>query len=153
MLKDIGTYDWTTWQTFLQEHWIVIAIVIIVLLIVIRVVKTVLKWALVAAILAGLFLYSGYKLEDLSLDNLKAIGTQVADSVKREAMEAMTGEAKEAVYTASGDGTFTVKSDNLEITGQAGDDKVKVTYRGAPIGTWPIDDTIRAFIDQAKSKA
>jgi len=156
MLNDLMQYDIETWKRFLEEHWMMLAIAIVVLFIVIRLVKTVLKWLLVAVIVVGVVVYSGYTLDDLNVDNLKEIGSQigaqVAESVKKEAVDAMIGEAANATYTANADGTFTVKTANLELTGTPGAAEVAVSFRGAPLGNWKVDDTIAALIDQAKTK-
>jgi len=139
-------YDTETWQTFLQDNWLVLALALVALFVVIRIVKTFVKWALVAVILVGVVMYSGYTLEDV-----KSIGTKVTDSVKQEAVAAMVGEAKDATYKSNGDGTFTVKTSNLELTGKPGDAEVDVKFRGAKLGSLKIDDTIRTLIDTAKS--
>ena len=156
MLNDFMQYDMETWKLFFEEHWMILAIAIVALFIVIRVVKTVLKWLLVAVIVIGVLLYSGYTLDDLSVDNLKElgsqIGAQVAESVKKEAGDAMVGEAADATYTANADGTFTVKTANLELTGTPGAAEVAVSFRGASLGSWKVDDTIAALIEQAKTE-
>ena len=156
MLNEIMNYDIETWQSFLEENWLMLAIAVVVLFIVIRVVKTVIKWLLVAAIVIGVLLYSGYTLEDLNVENLKQIGTevgaQVAESVKKEAINAMVGEAADATYASNGDGTFTVKTANLELTGTPDAAEVEVSFRGAALGTWKVDDTIAGLIEQAKTK-
>src|SRR5690606_18184333 len=110
-----------------------------------RIVKTVVKWAIVIAIVLGLVVYSGY-----TMDDLKEIGTKVTDTVKQEAITAMVGEAKDATFTMNDDGTFTVKTNNVELTGEPGKNEVSIKFRGAPIGKWELDSTIQAFIDQAK---
>ncbi|NBD26218.1 hypothetical protein [Paenibacillus glycinis] len=138
-------YDTDTWVQFFKDNWLFLVIALVVLFIVVRIVKTVVKWLIVVAILAGVVIYSGYSLEDV-----KSIGTKVADSVKQEAISAMAGEAQDATFTNNGDGTFTVKTKNLELNGTPGDGEVKVSFRGASLGTWKIDATIQALIDQAK---
>ncbi|QHW30754.1 hypothetical protein GZH47_07720 [Paenibacillus rhizovicinus] len=138
-------YDTDTWVQFFQDKWLILVIALVVLLLVVRVVKTVVKWLLVVAILAGVVVYSGYSLEDV-----KSIGTKVADSVKQEAIAAMAGEAKDATFTYNDDGTFTVSTKNLELNGTPGDGEVKVSFRGTSLGTWKIDATIQSLIDQAK---
>ncbi len=156
MLNEIMNYDIETWKSFFEAHWLILAIAVVVLFIVVRVVKTVIKWLLVAAIVIGVLLYSGYTLEDLNVENLKQIGTevgaQVAESVKKEAINAMVGEAADATYASNGDGTFTVKTANLELTGTLGAAEVEVSFRGAALGTWKVDDTIAGLIEQAKTK-
>lgn len=139
---DAFGYDLDTWKVFFEENWLILAAGLIVLLLVIGIVKTVAKWALAAVIVIGLALYSGYNLQDL-----RDLGGKVRD----QAVEAMAGEAAEAVYKDNGDGTFTVKTRNLELTGSKGGDKVSVSFNGAPLGSWSIDSTIRALIDGAKA--
>ncbi|GFN31219.1 hypothetical protein [Paenibacillus xylaniclasticus] len=141
-------YDSETWQTFLQDNWLVLALALVALFIVIRIVKTFVKWALVAVIVIGVVTYSGY-----TLDDVKSLGTKVTESVKQEAIAAMAGEAKDATYTANSDGSFTVKTSNLELTGKPGDAEVEVKFRGAKIGSLKIDDAIRTLIDTAKSNS
>ncbi|MUT68514.1 hypothetical protein [Paenibacillus sp. NEAU-GSW1] len=145
---DFSSYDWNTWSTFLKEHWIVLAIALAVLLLIMRIVKTVLRWAFAAVIVVGIVLYSGY-----SMDDLKAIGAKVADNVKEEAVDAMVGEISNATFTTNSDGSFTVKTDNLTLTGKPGEREVSVSFRNTPLGTWKIDDTIQALIDQAKQNS
>ena len=151
MLTDIFQADIETWKQYLTDHWYVPALALAALLIVIRIVKTVVKWALVAVILVGTLLYSGYTLDDLSVDNLKSIGTQAVESLKQEAVAAMAGEASAATYTDNGDGTFTVKTASLELTGKPGAGEVTVSFKGAPLGTWKIDDAIAGLIEASKS--
>ncbi|OXM13089.1 hypothetical protein [Paenibacillus herberti] len=134
-------YDLDTWKVFFEENWLVLAAGLVVLLLVIGIVKTVAKWALAAVIVVGLVLYSGYNLQDL-----RDLGGKVRD----QAVTAMAGEAAGAMYKDNGDGTYTVSTRNLELTGTKGEDKVSVSFKGAPLGTWSIDGTIRALIDGAK---
>lgn len=151
---DFSSYDWNTWSTFLQEHWLVLVIALVVLLLIIRVVKTVVKWALVAVIVLGVVLYSGYSLDDLKSIDLGSIGSKVADgldSLKKEAVTAMAGEVDKATFATNADGTYTVKTDNLELTGVPDSGEVSVSYRGTKLGTMKIDSTIQTLIDQAKN--
>ncbi|GMK39843.1 hypothetical protein PCCS19_28980 [Paenibacillus sp. CCS19] len=141
-------YDTETWKTFFEDNWLILALALVALFVIIGIVRTVVKWALVAIIVIGVIAYSGYSLEDV-----KSIGGKVADSVKQEAISAMAGEASEATYTKNGDGSFTVKTDNLELTGKPNADEVEVKFRGTKIGSWKIDDTIRTLIDTAKSNS
>jgi hypothetical protein len=74
------------------------------------------------------------------------------DTVKQEAVTAMIGEAENAEYKVNEDGTFTVTTTNVELTGKAGENDVKVSLKGAPAITIPLDDAIKTFIEQAKQK-
>ncbi|WP_036582773.1 hypothetical protein [Paenibacillus darwinianus] len=144
-------YDIETWKAFLQERWLVLVLALVVLLIVIRVVKTVMKWAIVALIIVGVLFYSGYTLQDLNMDTVKSIGSQVTDRVKQEAVNAMAGEASQAAFTDNGDGSYTVTTDNLELKGKQGEDEVSVSFRGVTLGKWKIGEAIRSLIATAKS--
>ncbi|QAY68203.1 hypothetical protein [Paenibacillus protaetiae] len=145
---NFANYDWDTWTQFFKEHWLVLVIALVVLLLIIRIVKTFVKWAIVAVIVIGVVVYSGY-----SMDDLKALGSKVADNVKQEAVNAMVGELNDAAYTVNDDGTFTVKTDHLQLTGTPGNNEVSVSYRGTPLGKWQIDNTIQTLIDHAKQNA
>jgi hypothetical protein len=138
-------YDTDVWLQFIQDKWLILLLALVVLFIVLRIVKTVVKWLIAAVIVFGIVAYSGYTLQDL-----KDIGGKVAESVKQEAITAMAGEAKDATYTLNGDGTFTVKTKNLELTGKPGENEVKVKFQGAVLGTWKIDSAIQTLIDEAK---
>lgn len=162
MLAELFQADLETWKQFLSDRWYVLAIALVVLLLIVKIVKTVVKWLLVAVVVIGVLLYSGYSLEDLRVDKLKELGEQIreqaeqitgqaAATLKREVVEAMAGEASNAIYTAGEDGTFTVRSDSLVITGKIGGSEVSVSYLGAPLGRVKVDETIASFIDRAKS--
>lgn len=144
--------DMQVWIEFLKQNWLVIAIALVILFIVLNVVRTVIKWALVVLIIGGLLIYSG-----ISLDKIQEVVTTVkdetVDTIKTEALNMMMKEAKEAKYTSNGDGTYSIKAPNLELTGSAGSEKVDVTFRGVSVGKWEINETIRSFIDDAKSNA
>ncbi len=160
---DFSSYDVDTWLTFLGENWIVIAIALVVLLLIIKVVKTMVKWAFVLIIVIGLIFYSGYTLDDVksissnimsgSMDELKEIGTKVADNVKQEAINAMIGEAKEAEYEVHEDGTYTVITKSVTLTGEIGKDEVSVSLKGAPAFKVQMNETLSSFIEQAQKNS
>jgi hypothetical protein len=141
---------WTTdaWMQFLQDHWLVIAAAIVVILIVIKVVKTVLKWVLVAAIIVCVIAYSGYNIEDLA-----DIRAKVEESTKEAVLRAALDEASKAEFVLEQDGSYVIKTPNLELSGTTGSDEVTVKFRGVPAGTWKIEGPIRALIEQARTTA
>lgn len=145
---DFTSYNTETWTTFLKDNWLVLAIGLVVLLLVIRIVKTVMKWAIVAVVVIGLVLYSGY-----SLDDMKDIGTKLMDTAKQEAIGAMVGDATEAEYTVNDDGTYTVKTDSIELKGEVGSSEVQVSLHGAPYVTLQLEGVIQTFIDEAKENS
>ncbi|MGO4373671.1 hypothetical protein [Paenibacillus sp. YIM B09110] len=143
---DFSAYDVDTWTSFFKDNWFVLVIAIVVLLLIVRIVQTVVKWAIVAVIVIGVVLYSGY-----TMDDLKVISTKVVDSAKQEMMTAMAGDAKDAEFISNADGSYTIKTKNLELNGKPGDNEVTVSFRGAPKITIEVDSAIQAFIDQAKN--
>lgn len=142
--------DAQVWLEFLKQNWLVIVIALIVLFIVVNLVKTVIKWALVVLIVVGLLIYSGISLEQIG-EVVTTVKNEAVDTVKSEAMNIMMKEAKEAKYTSNGDGTYTVKSPNLELKGKAGSTEVEVNFKGVPVGKWDVNETIKEFIGQAKT--
>ncbi|NMO95612.1 hypothetical protein [Paenibacillus lemnae] len=144
--------DTQVWLEFLKQNWLVIAIGLIVLLIVVNLVKTVVKWLLVVLIVGGLLIYSGISLDQIN-DVVSTVKNETVDTVKSEVMNLMMKEAQDAKYTSNGDGTYTVKAPNLELNGSSGSGEVKVTFRGVPVGTWDINDTIQSYIGQARTNS
>ncbi|HEY2492854.1 MAG TPA: hypothetical protein VGI33_08085 [Paenibacillus sp.] len=141
--------DVQVWMDFLKQNWLIIIIALVVLFVVLNVVKTMVKWALVIIIVVGLLVYSGVSLDQIS-NSVASVTDATVDTVKKEAMNAMIKEAQDAIYTTSSDGTFAVTTPNLLLEGQAGKDKVKVTFRGVNLGEWQVTDTIKTFITDAK---
>ncbi|CAM3049964.1 hypothetical protein PASE110613_14215 [Paenibacillus sediminis] len=140
--------DTQVWLQFLEKNWLVIIIALVVLFMILGFIKTVVKWALVAVIVIGLIVYSGISLDQLN-NVVSTVKDEAIDTVKTQALNAMKDEAKEAKFTQNPDGTFTIKSTNLEMTGKTGENKVRVTYRGVSLGEWKMNDTIDAFIKEA----
>ncbi|WP_422658268.1 hypothetical protein ACK8P5_21455 [Paenibacillus sp. EC2-1] len=142
--------DAQVWLEFLKQNWLVIVIALVVLFIVVNLVKTFIKWALVILIIAGLLIYSGISLEQIG-EVVTTVKNEAVDTVKSEAMNIMMKEAKEAKYTSHGDGTFTVKSPNLELKGKSGSTEVEVNFKGVSVGKWDVNESIKEFIAQAKT--
>jgi len=141
--------DTQVWSQFIRENWLVIVIALVLLFAVVNLVKTVLKWAIVIIIVAGLFIYSGVTLDQIG-NAVNKVTDGTVNTLKSEAQEVMLSEAKEAVYTSGGDGTFTITSPNIEVKGIAGQDKVEVTFRGVGLGKWSVNDTMQSFIEAAR---
>jgi len=158
---DFSNYEWETWLTFIQERWYVLVIGLIIVLIVVNVVKTVAKWGIILLVVLALIMYSGYSLEDVKnisaglvtsgIEELKEIGTKVADNVKQDAINAMVAEAGSASYTAGEGGSFTIKTETLTVIGQQGSDEVSISVKGAPAFKVKSNDVIDSFIAQAQN--
>ncbi|WPP42315.1 ATPase [Paenibacillus hunanensis] len=141
--------DWQVWSEFFRQNWLIILIALIILFLVINLVKTVIRWLIVIVIILAVFIYSG-----ISLDQIKQTVTSVTDqtvgAVRDQALNVMKDEAKDARFIQNADGTYTIKSDNIELNGKPGAGKVSVTFRGVPLGEWDVNDTIQSVITQAK---
>jgi hypothetical protein len=133
------------WLSFIQEKWWVILGAAVALYIVINVVKTVVKWVLVIAIIAGVLVYgANYK------EQLTAMSDQVLGEAKDQAFQAIVAQAFNAQYESREDGSYAVYTETVRVEGKEGSDEVTVVWKGVTIGTFQIDATIQAFLDQAK---
>jgi hypothetical protein len=140
--------DLEAWKQFATDHWVLIVVAIIALIVVINVVKTLLKWVLVAAIIVGVAVYGGY-----SVNDLKEVGSKVTADLKDEAIKAMAGEASQAQYQSNDDGSYTVTTPNLELSGVPNSGKVEVKFRGISLGKWSMDGAVRELVSQAREAA
>jgi nitrogen regulatory protein PII-like uncharacterized protein len=141
---------WTSeaWLQFAQDHWVIIAAALVAIFIIVKLVKTVLKWVLVAAVIFGIVAYGGY-----SIDDLKALGTKVETEAKDQAIKAMAGEASQAEYTDNQDGTYSITTPNLEISGVPNTGVVSVKYKGISLGKWKVEGAVRTLIEQSRATA
>lgn len=136
---------------FVQEQWWVILIAAVVLIIIIKVVKALVKWAIVAAVIIALVLYGlNYEPFQEAVDH---VVDTVVESSLNAAFQAMTGEAEDAEYEVNEDGTFTVQSKSIKLTGSTGSDKVTIYLHGVMIGEVPISSVIETYIETARSAA
>ncbi|WP_213506909.1 hypothetical protein [Paenibacillus faecis] len=137
------------WTEFLKQNWLVIVVALVVLFLILNFVKTLVKWALVLVIAAFVIIYSGISLKDIG-DAITTVKDQAVDISRSEAMNMMKKEAAEAKMKRNPDGTFTITTPNLEVSGKEGEDKVKVIFHGVSLGEWKVSDALQAFIQQAK---
>jgi hypothetical protein len=135
------------WLAFIQEKWFIILIAIIAVIVVINVVRTVLKWLFVAVIVAAVVMYgANYK------DDLASIGDQVLNDAKEQAFRVIAEQTANAQYELRDDGTFVVSTESLRLEGKEGSDEVTLYWKEIRIGTFQIDATIEAFLEQAKQR-
>lgn len=144
--------DVQVWTEFLQENWLVIVVALVILFLVLNFVKTLVKWALVLIIAAFIIIYSGITLKDIG-DAVTTVKDQAVSISQSEALNMMKNEAKEAKFTQNADGSFTIKTPNLEVNGTPGSDKVKVMFRGVSLGEWSVNSTLESFIQEAKQNS
>ncbi|MFC5469940.1 hypothetical protein ACFPPD_14495 [Cohnella suwonensis] len=145
-------YDTDAWVQFAQDHWVVIAVAIVAIFVVMKLVKTVVKWMLVAAIVIGIGAYGGYTIDDIQKEVTK-IGDKVTSEVKDQAIKAMAGEAAEATYADNADGSYSIKSTNLELTGVPNSGEVSVKFHGQSLGTWKMEGAVKEYVIQARAAA
>ncbi|AKG37835.1 hypothetical protein [Paenibacillus durus] len=141
--------DTQVWSQFIRENWLVIVIALVLLFAVVNLVKTVLKWAIVIVIIGGLLVYSGVTIDQIG-NAVSKVKEETVGTLKNEAQQVMLKEARDAVYTANSDGTFTITTPNIEVKGRAGEDKVNVTFRGVSLGQWSVNETVKSFIEEAR---
>ncbi len=141
--------DWQVWSEFFRQNWLIILVALIILFMVINLVKTVIKWLIVIIIVVAVCIYSGISIDQIR-DTVSGVTGQTVAALQEQAMDVMKDEAKSARFIQNGDGTYTIKTDTIELKGTPGAGKVGVTFRGVPLGEWEINSTIRSMIDQAK---
>ncbi|WP_239618693.1 hypothetical protein [Cohnella mopanensis] len=152
-------FDTDAWLQFIQDNWVIVAIAIVAIFIVMKLVKTVLKWILVAAIVIGIVTYGGISVDEIKevgtkvTDELGAIGSKVSEELKQQAFKAMSGEASEATYVDNADGSYSIKSTSIELTGIPNSGEVTVKFHGQSLGTLKMEDAVREFVVKARASA
>jgi uncharacterized membrane protein len=139
------------WLSFAQDRWYLLAGALVVLFIVVRVVKTVVKWVIVAVLLVALAVY-GASYKDRLQSIGASVGQKVAGEVGDQALKAFKDEAQEAKFAANPDGTFTITTKSLKVTGKPGSDDVTVTFLGQTFHL-KANEAVQAFIEQAKANS
>ena len=143
---DLG---YQVWIEFLKQNWLVIIVALVILFLILNFVKTVVRWVLILVIAASVIIYSGISLKDIS-EAVSTVKDQAVSATQSEVLNMMKNEAEEAKLTQNPDGTFTITTPNLEVTGTANSDKVKVKFRGVSLGQWSMNTTLEAFIQEAQ---
>ncbi|WP_223067610.1 hypothetical protein [Paenibacillus caui] len=141
--------DYQVWIDFFKQNWLIIVVALVALVLIANLVKTVVKWVFIIAIAAFLIVYSGISLNDIS-NAVSKVKNETISTMKNEALNLMKNEAKDAKYEQDKDGSFTIITPNLEVTGEANSDKVKVSLRGVSLGEWSRGDALEAFIKEAQ---
>ncbi len=133
------------WVAFVQEQWWVILIAILLFLIIVKVVKSVIKWILIIVLVVSVLIYgANYK------DLWTTLSNQVASEAKSKAFDAIVNQTLRAQYQANEDGSYAVFTDSVRIEGQTGSNDVTLYWNEIKVGTFPIDESIRTFIEQGK---
>lgn len=138
-------------SAFLADRWYILLIAFVVLFLVIRIVKTVIKWVIVLAVLAGVIFY-GASYKDQLLQIGTTVGGKVAEDAKAQALKLISDEAKDAQYKQNADGSFTVSTKSVKLTGKPGAGDVQLTFMNQTF-TVKADEMLNALIEQAKKNA
>jgi hypothetical protein len=110
----------------------------------------VIKWGLILAVIAALLWYgSNYK--GKLTDAGRNAGTKVMTEAKDHAMHALENEVDDAHWEGNADGSFTVRTQSLEIRGKSGAKKVRVTFRGQSF-EMDFEGAVQRLVEQAKKK-
>ena len=133
------------WIAFVQEKWWIVLAAVVALAIVVSVVKTVVKWVLIAAIVGAVVMYGANYKEELT-----AVSDQLVADAKEQAIQAFVAQTLNAEYEAKDDGTFVVSTESVRVEGKEGSNEVTVFWNGVKVGTFAIDATIEAALEQAK---
>lgn len=134
------------WIAFVQEKWWIVLAAVVALAVVVSVVKTVVKWVLIVAIVGAVVLYGANYKEELT-----AVGDQLLEDAKEQAIQALVTQTLNADYEAESDGTFVVSTESVRVEGKEGSDEVTLYWNGVKVGTFAMDAAIQAALEQAKS--
>ncbi|WP_232277386.1 ATPase [Paenibacillus sp. 481] len=137
------------WFEYLKENWLFFLIALIVLFVVVSFVKTMIKWALVVVIIAAVAVYGGFTWDDVN-QVVTTVKDETVQKLKEQAIQAMVEEAEKAKFTANENGTYTISTSSLELTGKPNSGKVGVTFGGVSLGEWELNEAVREFIQTAK---
>jgi hypothetical protein len=146
---DVQHWDYQVWVDYFKQNWLIIVVALAALFLIANLVKTVIKWVFILVIAAFLIVYSGISLNDIG-SAVSTVKDETMSTMKSEALNLMKKEAKDAEFTQNPDGSFIIRTPNLEVTGDKGSDKVKVSLHGVSLGEWSRGDTLEAFIQEAK---
>lgn len=137
--------------TFAEENILLIIVAVIAIILLISLVKTVLKWVFVAAVIIGILAY-GFNYDVTKLkETAEAIGKEVVNYSKEQAVQFLIGDVKNAHYDQGSDGTYTITGNNVKLEGKIGADTVKLIYMGQPFDI-KIDEKLLSFIEEVRAK-
>lgn len=116
--------------SFLTEHWYLVLAGLLLLFLVFKMLKALFKWLLILAVLAGLLFYG--------LQYRKAHGggqdagftseAAVVAALKDRALEALRHEMRDAKVERHKDGSFTLRTQSVQLDGKPGDKQAQVRF-------------------------
>jgi hypothetical protein len=137
--------DWIeSLKSLAIEKWWMILIAIVSIYVVMKIAKSFLKWAIIIGIIV-LFAMYGTHYKALIHDVKDKVWTIVED----RAFSAMKKDMDTATYALNKDGTFTVQTNQITISGKPTGQTVKLTYKGI---SFDVDrsDFINRYIQDVK---
>lgn len=147
------------WSAFLQDRWYLILLAVVILLLVVKLVKTAVKWLVILIVAAGVLVYGYQYKEDLkqlpgsippAIDALSNVDEQA--QLKDQAMVTLIEEVQNAVVEKKTDGTYTLKTNSLQISGSSSSEEVTVTLKGKTF-QMKMFPQLKDLIDQAANKS
>ncbi len=139
------------WLEFVRQNWLILLIALVAVLLVINVVKTMLKWAIAIVIVVALIVYSGVSIDQIQ-NTVTGVKDEAVVKLQDEALKMLKDEAAQATFKQAENGSFTVQTPSLKLTGKPNAKTVEVTYRGVPLGEWERSEQVNAFIRAAQSR-
>ncbi len=133
------------WLLFIKENFWGLLIVAIGLIIVLSIVKTMVKWVIVILVLAGVFLYGAN-----FVGNIQDFGKQAVQYTKEQAVKLLIEEAKRAEYTLNKDGTYTIRSDRITLSGKIGSSEATLSILGQQFPI-QLDETLKKVIQEIET--
>lgn len=130
------------WLLFVKENFWGLLIVAIALVILLSIVKTMVKWVILLLVVVGIYLYGAN-----FVANIQDIGNQAVQFTKEQAIRLIIEEAKKADYALHEDGTYTITSEKMKLTGKVGANEATLEIYGQKIPI-QVDQTLKAVIDQ-----
>ncbi|MBE3555206.1 MAG: hypothetical protein IMW85_09545 [Thermicanus sp.] len=133
------------WLLFVKENFWGLLIVAIGLIIVLSIVKTMVKWVIVILVLVGVYLYGAN-----FVANVQDLGKQAAQYTKEQAVKLLIEEAKRAEYTLNKDGTYTIRSDRITLSGKIGSNEAILSILGQQFPI-QLDETLKKVIQEIET--
>lgn len=138
---------------FVTERWYIILAALVVVFLVFKLIKALLKWILVLAVVAGL-VYYGTHYRDLhraarSVDRVDE--TAAVAAIKDKALESLRREIRAAKYERHKDGSFTLRTQAVQLDGRPGAKKAQVRFMNRTF-TVDLDHDWNQLLEEAQKR-
>ena len=139
--------------SFLTERWYLIIAALVVVFLVFKLIKAVLKWIVVLAVVAGLVFYGTQYRNSHGGGQGGGRGAETAAvaAMKDRALEALRRELREAEYERHKDGSFTLRTNAVEVNGKPGDKKAQVRFMNHTFNI-QLDQDWNQLLEEARKR-